>query len=227
MKYGCVASGPFVVTVQPFTERCQSSATPSQRAAEDMSPLTRARSAAAARPAISAAIVEGEKPPCSSQRSDPERRAARDQEVRGRLDVVRVQRGVGEPELLRHQDRVRDLVQLRPERVGRRLAVDEAVPRHRPVWQLLALEEEERRGAGCGDVAVRDEACPRLVEIAREHLAVGAEVGVRRVAGRDRLSPRRGEARHDRAGEGLVLGGLEHVCAQVVLVLEPASARRA
>ena len=71
MKYGCVASGPFVVTVQPFTERCQSSATPSQSAAEDASPLTRARSAAAARPAISAAIVEGEKPPCSSQRSDP------------------------------------------------------------------------------------------------------------------------------------------------------------
>ena len=71
MKYGCAANGPFVVTVQPLIERCQSSATPSQSAAEAASPFTRARSAAATSPAISAAIVEGEKPPCSSQRSDP------------------------------------------------------------------------------------------------------------------------------------------------------------
>jgi hypothetical protein len=49
-----------VVTVQPLTDRCQSSATPSHRFAEAVSPLARARSAAAARPAISAAIVEGE-----------------------------------------------------------------------------------------------------------------------------------------------------------------------
>ena len=147
--------------------------------------------------------------------------AARDQEVRRRLDVVRVQRSVREPELLGHQDRVRDLVQLRPERVGRELAVDEAVPRHRPVGQLLALEEEERRGARGREVAGGDEAGPGLVEVAGEHLAVGAEVRVRRVAGRDRLPPGRGETRHDRAGEGLVLGGLEHVRAHVVLVREP------
>src|SRR5512139_3417781 len=70
MKYRG-ASGPLVVTVQPFTERCQSSATPSQSADDAVSPLALARSAAAARPAISAAIVDGEKPPCSSQRSDP------------------------------------------------------------------------------------------------------------------------------------------------------------
>ena len=71
MKYGCAASGPFVVTVQPLIERCQSSATPSQSAAEVGVAVRRARSAAATRPAISAAIVEGEKPLCSSQRSDP------------------------------------------------------------------------------------------------------------------------------------------------------------
>ena len=60
MKYGCAASGPFVVTVQPLIERCQSSATPSQTAADAASPFARARSAAATSPAISAAIVDGE-----------------------------------------------------------------------------------------------------------------------------------------------------------------------
>ena len=150
----------------------------------------------------------------------PERRAVRDQEVRRRLDVAVVERGIREPELLRHQDREGDLVELRPERVGCGLAVDEAVSRHRAVRQLLALEQEQRRVARGGEVAVGEEARPRLVEVAGEDLAIGAEVGVRRVAGRDRLTPRRGEARHDRAGEGLVLGGLEDVRAQVVLVGE-------
>ena len=60
MKYGCGESGPFVVTVQPLIERCMSSATPSQTAADVGSPFTRARSAAATSPAISAAMVEGE-----------------------------------------------------------------------------------------------------------------------------------------------------------------------
>src|SRR4051794_40158915 len=59
MKYRG-ASGPFVVTVQLLIERCQSSATPSQSAAHAASPLAPARSAAAASPAISAAIVDGE-----------------------------------------------------------------------------------------------------------------------------------------------------------------------
>ena len=156
----------------------------------------------------------------------PERRTVGDQEVRRRLDVVGVERGVGEPELLGHQDRVGGLVELRVERIGRGLAVDEAVARHRPVRQLLVLEEEERRGARGGEVAVGDEARPGLVEIAREDLAVGAEVRVRRVTGRDRLTPRRGEARDDRAGEGLVLRRLEHVGAHVVLVLEAVSLGR-
>ena len=64
------------------------------------------------------------------------------------------------------------------------------------------------------------QARPRLVEVAPEHLAVRAEVRVVRVAGRDRLAPRRREARDDRAGERLVLGRLDHVRAQVVLVAE-------
>ena len=114
---------------------------------------------------------------------DAERRSAGGDEVRGRLDVVLVQRRVREPELVRHQDRVGGLVELRPEGVGRDLSVDEAVARHRAVRQLLALEQEQRRGPRRLEVAGGDEACPRLVQVAREHLTVGAEVRVRRIAG--------------------------------------------
>ena len=128
--------------------------------------------------------------------------------------------GVGQPELVGHQDRVCHLVELRPERVGRDLAVDQAVPRERAVGQLLALEQEERRVASRGEVAGRDEAGPGLVEVAREDLAIGPEVGVVRVAGRHGLTPRRGEAGHDGARERLVLRGLDHVGAQVVGVLQ-------
>ena len=103
---------------------------------------------------------------------------------------------------------------------GRGLAVDEAVARHRAVGKLLALEQEQRRVARGRQVAVGEQSGPRLVEVAREHLAVGAEVRVLRIAGRDRLAPWRREARDDRAGEGLVLGRLDHVRAQVVLVGE-------
>ena len=48
-------------------------------------------------------------------------------------------------QLVGHQQRVRRLVQLGAERVGRGLPVDEAVPRHRSVRLLLALEQEQRR----------------------------------------------------------------------------------
>ena len=54
-----------------MTSRWNSSATPRQTAAERVSPLMSAIFAAAIRPATSAAIVDGEKPPCSSQRSGP------------------------------------------------------------------------------------------------------------------------------------------------------------
>ena len=71
-----------MVNVQASTCRCQVSAVPSQRAAEAPSPLRRAMSAAVTRPAISAASVDGEKPPASSQRSSgvagprPDRKSA-------------------------------------------------------------------------------------------------------------------------------------------------------
>src|SRR5690242_9700044 len=71
MKYGCDASDPDVVTVQPLIERCHWSAVARNTAAEAASPLTSAMSAAEISPAISAAMVEGEYPPCSSHRSGP------------------------------------------------------------------------------------------------------------------------------------------------------------
>src|SRR3989442_10886812 len=50
-----------------------------------------------------------------------------------RSDVLLVEGRVGHAQLVGHQDRVRALVELGPERVRRELAVDEAVPRHRAV----------------------------------------------------------------------------------------------
>src|SRR5713226_5477568 len=71
MKYGAASNGPLDVTVQPLTDRCQSSATARQTCALAVSWLASASSAAEISPAISAAIVEGEYPPCSSHRSGP------------------------------------------------------------------------------------------------------------------------------------------------------------
>ncbi len=71
MKYAAANNGPLEVTVQPLTDRCQSSATPRQTWALAVSWLVSAMSAAEISPAISAAMVEGEYPPCSSQRSGP------------------------------------------------------------------------------------------------------------------------------------------------------------
>ena len=137
-------------------------------------------------------------------------------EVRRRADVVGIERGVGHPQLVGHEDRVRGLVELRPERVGRGLPVHETVARHRAVRELLPLEQEAHRVARRREVAAGDEACPRFVEVAGEDLAVGAEVGVGGIAGGDGLAPRRRETRDDRAREGLVLRRLDHVRADVI-----------
>src|SRR4029450_5237302 len=71
MKYCPDPYGPVVVTVQPLIERWKWSAAARSTRAEAESPLTSAIRPAATRPAISAAIVDGEKPPCSSHRSEP------------------------------------------------------------------------------------------------------------------------------------------------------------
>src|SRR5262249_45098793 len=90
----------------------------------------------------------------------------------------------------------------------------------------LAFEEEDGRVASGREIAVGEQARPGLVEVACEHLPIGAEVRVLWIAGRDRLPPRRREARDDRAGERLVLRRLDRVGAQVVLVLELLALRR-
>ena len=71
MKYGSTLSGPFVVSVHFFRLRWNSSAVARHTRAESSSPFLSAMIAAAIRPAISAEIVDGEKPLCSSQRSGP------------------------------------------------------------------------------------------------------------------------------------------------------------
>ena len=147
---------------------------------------------------------------------DAECRAVARNEVRSGLDVICIERRIGEVELVGHQQRVRRLVQLGVERVGCGLAVDEAVARHRPVRLLLPVEQEERRIARRRAIAVGHQPRPDLIEVASEYLAVRAEVRIRRVARRDRLAPRRRHARDDRTGEGLVLGGLQDVCVDEV-----------
>src|ERR1041384_8379715 len=71
MKYGDVLYGPVVVTVHVLIWRWKESATDRYTRASAVSPCAVAIEAAATRPAISAAIVDGEKPDCSSHRSTP------------------------------------------------------------------------------------------------------------------------------------------------------------
>ncbi len=148
-----------------------------------------------------------------------------DQEVGRRADVVGPQRGVpAQARLVVHQDRVGDLVQLEPAGVRGGLPVEQRVARHGAVRQLLAVEQEPDRVPCRGQVAVGQQAGEGLVQVAGEHLAVGAEVG--RLApgggpGRHRLAPRAGQRGHDGAGEGLVLARLEHVRGQVVVLDQP------
>ena len=87
MKYGLVLSGPLVVSVHCLRLRWNSSAVARHTRAESWSPFLSAMIAAAMRPAISAEIVEGEKPLCSSQRSGPNDGPVAGHEVGRRRDV--------------------------------------------------------------------------------------------------------------------------------------------
>ena len=148
------------------------------------------------------------------------RRAVRDEEVRGGLDVVLPQRVVAaEPGQVGHQDRVGGLVQLVAAGVRRGLAVEQRVARYLAGRQLLVVEQELDLGAGRGQVAVGQEAGERLVGVAGEYLAVGAVVdrlAVDVVARVDRLAPGGRERGDHRARERLVLAGLQHVRVEVV-----------
>src|SRR5512132_172563 len=71
MKYGCELAGPLVVSVHFLRLRWNSSAVARHTRADAWSAFLSAMIVAAIRPAISAEIVDGEKPLCSSQRSGP------------------------------------------------------------------------------------------------------------------------------------------------------------
>ena len=113
----------------------------------------------------------------------------RDHEVDRRPHVVLVEGRVGHAELLGHDERVGRLVELTPERVGGDPPIEEAVTWHRPVGLLLPVEKEGDRIPRGLQVAIRHQAGPRLVEVAREDLAVRAEEEIVRVAGGHRLAP--------------------------------------
>ena len=96
-----------------------------------------------------------------------------------------VQRGVpGQAGLPGGEDRVGGLVQLQPAGVRGGLAVQQPVARERPVGQLHVIEQVPDHLPGGGEVAVGQEPGERLVGVAREDLAVGAEVRRQAVAGR-------------------------------------------
>ena len=151
----------------------------------------------------------------------------RHHEVGGLPDVVGPQAAVVlQPRLVGHQDRVRRLVELVAACVGRLLAVDEGVTWEAAVGQLLALEEEAHGGACGAQVAGRHQTGERLVEVAREHLAVGAEVdglAIRGGASADRLPPRAGEGGDHGAGEGLVRADRDRTLKRA-MTIAPASA---
>ena len=66
-KYWCPPQNPLIVNVQPARLDLQASAVDSHLLALLMSPFCRAISAAAIRPATSAAIDEGDSPLCSAK----------------------------------------------------------------------------------------------------------------------------------------------------------------
>src|SRR5712692_3847333 len=109
--------------------------------------------------------------------------------VRCWLDVVLVEIGISHSKLEGHDNRIAGFVKLRTEGVGRELTVEQAIAWHRTVSSLLASEQEIHNVTRCLEVAVEQEASPRLVEVAREDLAIRAEEGVVGVSCRDCLAP--------------------------------------
>ncbi len=149
---------------------------------------------------------------------DAEGRAMADNEVCGGLNVVLVEVRPGHTELVGHQNRVAGFVELRAERVGRQLAVDQAVARERAIRTLLVLEHKVDHVVGGLLVAVQQQTRPGFVDITGKNLAVRTEVLVIGVSGGDCLAPGRSQAGHQRPGEGLIFRSLEHIGAQIIFI---------
>ena len=129
------------------------------------------------------------------------------------LDVVLVEVSICHPQLVSHNDGVADLVELRIESVGRGLPVEQAIAGHRAVRQLLVIKQEVHSSARCRKIAVKQEASPCFIEVAREDFAVRAEEGIVGISRRDSLPPRGGKACYYGTGEGFILGCLHHISA--------------
>ena len=170
-------------------------------------------SAAQISPAISVAIVFGEKPSWFSQRSCGVRGPLADDEVGGRADVLPV-RGRRAAEPPGQHDRQRDLVELQA-RPARR-PVDAGVLPPRAVGLLHApqvVHEPVRRGVVAGRLLRGGD----VVEVARPDQVVRARELV--VLELERAPDPRHRRRRDRpAAVALVLGGVEH---HQRLVVEP------
>src|SRR5438876_788102 len=136
--------------------------------------------------------------------------------VRRCLYVVLVETAICHPQLESHYDGVAALVELRIESIRRSHPVEQAIAGHRAVSQLLFIEQEGYSIARCCNVAVKQEASPCFIEIAREDFTIRAEIEIVGVSCRDSLSPWRGQARHYCAREGLIFGRLHYIRAQVV-----------
>src|SRR6266446_1469372 len=99
------------------------------------------------------------------------------------LDVVLVEGIICHLHLVSHNDGVADLVELRIERVGGKLPVQQAIAGHRAVSLLLVIKQEGHSITRCRKVAVKQEASPRFIEVAREDFAIRAEIEIIGISG--------------------------------------------
>src|SRR5260370_10299783 len=99
------------------------------------------------------------------------------------LDVFLVEVSTCHPQLVGHNDGVADLVELRIERVGGNLPVQQAIAGHRAVSLLLEIKQEVHSIVRRRKVAVNQDASPRFIEVARQDFEVRAEKEISRIAG--------------------------------------------
>src|SRR5258708_36915036 len=92
------------------------------------------------------------------------------------LDVFLVEVSTCHPQLVGHNDGVADLVELRIERVGGNLPVQQAIARHRAVSLLLATKQEVHSSMRRRKVSVNQKASPAFIECAREAFTIRADI---------------------------------------------------
>src|SRR5437868_11691136 len=103
--------------------------------------------------------------------------------IRRWLDVVLVEANICHLQLVSHNDGIAGFVELRTKRVGSDLSVKQAIAGHRAVGLLLFIKQEIHNITCCRKVAVKQEASPCFIEIARKDFAVRAEEGIVGISG--------------------------------------------